>query len=102
MWVLVRTASPKWFQRVQQSMFWIKNKKNRYTPVDSCFTIQKWGYMDLYITRTCCPDDKINIKTTQETHDITKQFFVNTLEKKMTPVPKTLHIAQYDTVYNIS
>ena len=26
-----------------QSMFWSKNKKNRYTPANSSFTIQKWG-----------------------------------------------------------
>ena len=25
-----------------QSMFWIKNKKNRYTPVKPSFTIYKW------------------------------------------------------------
>ena len=25
------------------SLFWIKNKKNRYTPVNPSFTIQKWG-----------------------------------------------------------
>ena len=26
-----------------QSMFWSKNKKNRYTPAYPSFTIQKWG-----------------------------------------------------------
>ena len=26
-----------------QSMFWSKNKKNRYTPAFPTFTIQKWG-----------------------------------------------------------
>ena len=26
-----------------QSMFWSKNKKNRYTPANPSFTIQKWG-----------------------------------------------------------
>ena len=26
-----------------QCMFWSKNKKNRYTPVNPSFTIQKWG-----------------------------------------------------------
>ena len=27
----------------QQSMFWIKNKKNRYTPATPSFSIEKWG-----------------------------------------------------------
>ena len=26
-----------------QSMFWIKNVKNRYTPANLIFTIEKWG-----------------------------------------------------------
>ena len=26
-----------------QSMFWSKNKKNRYTPANPSFTISKWG-----------------------------------------------------------
>ena len=26
-----------------QSMFWSKNKKNRYTPAYPSFTIRKWG-----------------------------------------------------------
>ena len=26
-----------------QSMFWNKNKKNRYTPVNTSFTMYKWG-----------------------------------------------------------
>ena len=26
-----------------QSLFWSKNKKNRYTPAYPSFTIQKWG-----------------------------------------------------------
>ena len=29
--------------RYPQSMFWSKNKKNRYTPAYPSFTIQKWG-----------------------------------------------------------
>ena len=28
-----------------QSMFWSKNKKNRYTPAYPSFTILKWGLM---------------------------------------------------------
>ena len=28
-----------------QSMFWIKNKKNRYTPANPSFAIQKWSLM---------------------------------------------------------
>ena len=31
-------------------MFWIKNKKNKYTPAYPSFAI----YMGVYITRTCC------------------------------------------------
>ena len=36
-----------------QSMFWSKNKKNRYTPAYPSFTIIKVGYKGVYITRTC-------------------------------------------------
>ena len=38
-----------------QSMFWSKNKKNRYTPAYPSFAIYKRGSMG-YITRTCFPD----------------------------------------------
>ena len=36
-----------------QSMFWSKNKKNRYTPANPNFTI--------YITWTCFPDADIHV-----------------------------------------
>ena len=44
-----------------QSMFWSKNKKNRYTPAyPSPFAIQKWGLRG-YIARTCFPDGLANV-----------------------------------------
>ena len=36
-----------------QSMFWSKNKKNRYTPVLIC----KSGYKGVFIARICFLDD---------------------------------------------
>ena len=39
-----------------QSMFWSKNKKNRYTPAYPSFATSKWGSRGIYITRTCFPD----------------------------------------------
>ena len=39
LWVLVRTASPGGSNEYPQSMFWSKNKKNRYTPAYPTFTI---------------------------------------------------------------
>ena len=38
-----------------QSMFWSKNKKNRYTLRTPVFYI-KVGFKGVYITRTCFPD----------------------------------------------
>ena len=47
--VLVRTAS---------SMFWSKNKKNRYTPTYDVpqFSYIKAGFKGVYISWTCIPD----------------------------------------------
>ena len=42
-------------------MFWSKNKKNRYTPTNPSFTIQKWGLREVFIARTCFPDAKIYV-----------------------------------------
>ena len=42
-----------------QSMFWSKNKKNRYTPAYPSF-LYKSGFKGVYITRTCFPDDEIS------------------------------------------
>ena len=40
-----------------QSMFWSKNKKNRYTPANPSFTILiKVGFKGVFIARTCFPD----------------------------------------------
>ena len=36
-----------------QSMFWSKNKKKRYTPINP----RKWGSRGVYIARTCFPDE---------------------------------------------
>ena len=42
-----------------QSMFWNKNKKNRYTPVNPSFTIYiKVGFMGVFIAWICLHDDK--------------------------------------------
>ena len=38
-----------------QSMFWSKNKKNRYTPANPSFVINV-GYEGVYISRTCFRD----------------------------------------------
>ena len=42
-----------------QSMFWSKNKKNRYTPAYPSFANIKVGFKGVYITRTCFHDEKI-------------------------------------------
>ena len=40
-----------------QSMFWSKNKKNRYSPVNPSFSIMiKVGFKGVFIARTCFPD----------------------------------------------
>ena len=39
-----------------QSMFWSKNKKNRYTPAYPQFYYIKVGYTGVFISRTCFPD----------------------------------------------
>ena len=36
-----------------QSMFWIKNKKSRYIPVNPSFKV---GFKGVYISRTCFHD----------------------------------------------
>ena len=46
--LIVGTCSNKY----PQSMFWFKNKKNRYTPVNPSFTYIKVGYEGLYISWT--------------------------------------------------
>ena len=45
-----------------QCMFWIKNKKIRYSPVYPSFAI-KVGYKGVYITQTCFPDEKLTLFT---------------------------------------
>ena len=40
-----------------QSMFWIKTKKNRYTPAKPSFSLKKVRLNGEYIPRTCFPDD---------------------------------------------
>ena len=39
-----------------QSMFWSKNKKNRYTPAYPIFCYINVGFKGVFITRTCFPD----------------------------------------------
>ena len=41
-----------------QSMFWGKNKKNRYTQYIPQFCYIKVGYEGVYISRTCFHDDR--------------------------------------------
>ena len=36
-----------------QSMLWIKNKENRYTPANPSFSYIKLGFEGLYISGTC-------------------------------------------------
>ena len=50
-----------------QSMFWSKNKKNRYTPANPSFT--KVGFTGVFIARTCFPDG------IGENGDISNAFF---------------------------
>ena len=50
LWVHVRTAS-----EYPQFMFWIKNKKIRYTPANPSF-LYKNGFEGVYISRTCFPE----------------------------------------------
>ena len=40
-----------------QFMFWSKNKKNRYTPVNPCFFYIKVGFKGVYMARTCFRDE---------------------------------------------
>ena len=41
-----------------QCMFWIKNKKIRFTPVNHSFPIKKKvGFKGVYISLTCFSDD---------------------------------------------
>ena len=40
-----------------QSMFWIKNKKIRYTPAYKSINHIKVGFEGVYISRTCFPVD---------------------------------------------
>ena len=39
-----------------QFMFWSKNKKIMYTPVNPSFTIQKWSFKDIKIIQACFCD----------------------------------------------
>ena len=43
-----------------QSMFWSKNKKNRYTPVPPQSYYIKVGYKGVYFTLTCYSDEGIS------------------------------------------
>ena len=52
MWVQVGTASNEY----PQSMFWSKNKKNRYAPAYPSFKSDKSGFKGVYIARACFPD----------------------------------------------
>ena len=39
-----------------QCMFWIKNKKNRYSPANPSFSYIKVGFKRVYILQSCNPD----------------------------------------------
>ena len=43
-----------------QSMFWSKNKKNRYNPAYPSFCYIKVGYKGVNISRTCFPDGNVD------------------------------------------
>ena len=46
-----------------QSMFWSKNKKNRYAPCIPQFFYIKVGFKGVFIARTCFPDDMLPSKS---------------------------------------
>ena len=51
-----------WISKTDELMFWIKIKKNRYTPVNHTFTYYvKVGYEVVYISRSCFPDGYANM-----------------------------------------
>ena len=47
-----------------QSMFWVKNKKNRYSPAYPKFYSVKKRYKGVFIAWTCFPDYSQKMKTT--------------------------------------
>ena len=53
-----------------QSMFWSKNKKNRYTPAYPRYCYIKVGFKGVYITRTCFPDDAFQVAITMATSEM--------------------------------
>ena len=50
-----------------QSMFWSKNKKNRYTPCIPQFCYIKVGFEGVFISRTCFPDVNMDSKKITKT-----------------------------------
>ena len=46
-----------------QSMFWSKNKDNRYTPAYPSFVYIKVGFKGVNILRACFPDVMVKIAT---------------------------------------
>ena len=56
------------FNENPQSMFWSKNKKNRYTPEYSPFYYIKVGFKGVYIARTCFP----NVENDNQTESLKK------------------------------
>ena len=51
-----------------QSMFWSKNKKNRYIPCKPQFYYTKVGFKGVYISWTCYPDWAYNVRSCSINH----------------------------------
>ena len=56
-WVHIRTPHRSGSNEYPQSMFGSKTKKNRYAPAFPSFFYIKVGYVGVYFSWTCFPDD---------------------------------------------
>ena len=72
------------FTQYRQSMFWSKNKKNRYTPANPSFTI-KVGFKGVYIARSCYHHVK-------NLYLMTTGAFVETVPTHVTPANESLEL----------
>ena len=60
-----------------QSMFWSKNKKNRFTPTYSNFTIYKWGLRGTHFTDMFFSDVYYHNKEHWVNYDSSRSFIHN-------------------------
>ena len=61
-WYTLEPARQGGSNQYPQSMFWIKDNINSYTPEYPSFTTSNWGSERVNVSRTCFPDDFHNIK----------------------------------------